>query len=98
MASASPGRLVKILKAGLKEEDNIMGTLVDYLIEQHKDIWLESGRQEGESRLIIRLLKRKFKIVPERYQREIEQANQADLLKWTDKILESQSLEEIFRE
>lgn len=92
--TADPACLVKVLKADLKEEDDIMGTLAYYLAQEYKDIWL----QEGESTLVIRLLKKKFKVVPEGYLRRVEQASQEDLLKWADRILESKSLKEVFED
>jgi hypothetical protein len=102
--TADPKQLVKILKAGLIEEESTMGTLADYFTEKNKDEWLplvkdmwrQSGRQEGESTLVIHLLRSKFKTIPERYLKQVEQASQKDLLKWADRILESKLLEEIF--
>lgn len=108
--TADPEHLIKVLKIGLEEEGEMMGNLVDYLTQKNKDIWLQSGiqqgieqgiqrgKQEGESTLIIHQLKRKFKAIPKRYLNQVIQADQEDLLKWADRILESESLEEIFRD
>lgn len=54
--------------------------------------------QRGESTILIRLLERKFnfKTLPEHYKQKIEQASPDDLLEWSEKILESRALEEVF--
>lgn len=54
------------------------------------------GIQKGESILLMRILERKFKNLPEQYRQKVEQASPDSLLKWGEKILESQELEEIF--
>ncbi len=108
--TADPERLVEILKTGLAEEGNIMGTLVDYLTQQNKAVWLQSGLeqgleqglergvQKGEGTLLMCQLEHKFKTspIPERYKRQIEQASPEVLLKWGERMLDSLSLEEVF--
>ena len=54
------------------------------------------GVQSGEGRLLIRLLERKFKTLPEHYKRKIEQASPDNLLEWGDRVLDSQVLEDVF--
>lgn len=63
-------------------------TMAEQLIQQ--------GVQKGEGNLLIRLLECKFKTIPECYKQKIEQANPDNLLKWGEKMLDSQALEEVF--
>jgi hypothetical protein len=56
----------------------------------------QEGRQEGEYYLLLRLLKRKFSIVPERYLQLLTQADAEKLLSWGECIIEAKTLEEIF--
>ena len=53
-------------------------------------------QQKGEATVITRLLKHRFHDVPESYLTRIKQADEQTLLSWSDKILDAQSLEEIF--
>jgi 3-methyladenine DNA glycosylase Mpg len=54
------------------------------------------GIQKGESVVILRLLERKFSLVPEAYREKIQTANADILLEWADRVLSSQSIEEVF--
>jgi len=62
-------------------------------IEQGIDL----GIQKGEGTILLRLLQRKFKKVPDVYRERIEQADAETLLAWGDRFLESEDLEEIFK-
>jgi hypothetical protein len=55
-------------------------------------------RQEGESTLLMNLLEYKFKQVPKSYKQEILGANSQNLLKWSKKVLESETLEGVFND
>ncbi len=56
------------------------------------------GRQEGESNLLLRLLARRFGAVPEWVSARLNQANTDLLETWGDRVLDAQSLEEVFGE
>ncbi len=66
--------------------------------------WKQEGRQEGEQRglragetaILNRQLKLRFREIPADYQKRIEQADAETLLKWGDQILTANSLEEVF--
>jgi predicted transposase/invertase (TIGR01784 family) len=100
--TGDPEKLSKTIVSGLSEtkEGKIMATVEQYFIEKHKNTWLETGVQQGvhqgESTLLRRQLKHKFKIIPEVYRQRIEQANAEDLLKWGEKMLDSQAIEDVF--
>lgn len=95
--TADPDQMFNAIKGGLAEEGNIMATTVaEYLVEQGIQQGLQQGLQQGESTLLVRLLERKFKVIPENYRQKIKQASQDNLLNWGEKVLESDTLEEIF--
>jgi hypothetical protein len=66
-------------------------------IQQGVQQGIQQGVQQGEGTMLIRLLERKFKTVPENYRQHIETASPEDLLEWAEKVLISQSIEEVFR-
>jgi len=84
-----PKAFVKVIQQGLSASlgDELM-SMAEQLVQQ--------GMQQGESTLLMRLLERKFKAVPKIYRQQVEQANTADLLKWGEKVLDSQAIEDVF--
>ena len=46
----------------------------------------------------MRLLTRKYKIIPQNYIQKVELADAETLLEWGEKILDSKSLEEVFQD
>ena len=87
-----------------------MGTVAEYLANQRKQEWLQEGilkgmqqgRQEGiqkgELLILTKLLQRKFGNLPIHYREQLESANSVDLLRWSERLLEVNSLEELFEE
>ena len=71
------------------EEAEAMTTFAERFIQQ--------GTQEGEARMLLRQLKRKFGEVPEPVERRIESADADTLLEWADRILTARSLEDVVR-
>jgi recombination-promoting nuclease RpnB len=59
---------------------------------------IHQGIHQGEAAVITRQLKRRFHLhqIPDSYLSKIEQADAEMLLLWSDRILDAQSLEEIF--
>lgn len=57
---------------------------------------MQQGMQLGQSSLLVRQLERKFRNLPESYRVKVEQANADSLLKWGERLLETQTLEEVF--
>ncbi len=60
----------------------------------------EEGRREGLQRGTILVLRRqlgiKFKTVPDRAEKLLENAVPSDLEQWTDRILTAETIEEVF--
>jgi hypothetical protein len=67
-------------------------------IEKGLQQGLQQGVQQGESALLLRQLEHKFMVIPENYRHKIEQADQNSLLKWGERILDVNSLEDIFKD
>ncbi len=55
------------------------------------------GIQKGESTVLLCLLERKFNVLPDEYRKKIQEADSAVLLEWAVRLLDSQSLEELFK-
>lgn len=56
----------------------------------------EMGEQKGEKNIFIHLLKLKFKEIPLHYLQEIEKAEKDTLHLWAGRILNAESLDEVF--
>lgn len=56
----------------------------------------QEGRQEGEAALLKRLLERRFGILPLNYAQRIVNTDAHTLLDWADKVLDAETLEEVF--
>ena len=55
------------------------------------------GRQQGESAVVLEILKEKFDEVPTHYQERINQTSASDLLELARRVIRSQSLEDVFK-
>lgn len=56
----------------------------------------EEGRVLGVTAVLERLLELKFNILPEEYRRQIQEAEETSLLKWSERVLDAKTLEEVF--
>lgn len=59
---------------------------------------LQKGVQQGESALLLRQLQHKFMTIPDIYKHKIEQAEPSSLLKWGERVLDVNSLEDVFKD
>jgi predicted transposase/invertase (TIGR01784 family) len=67
--------------------------------EQHgQQKGLRLGIHQGEATMMMRQLTRRFKQVPKSYLQLIEQADAETLLVWGERILEAETLEDIFKD
>lgn len=80
--------------------EEIEGELKVKYVTTAERIGLERGErigiQKGEIAILLRLLQRKFKTIPNDYCLQMEKANTEDLLKWSDRLLECQTIDEVF--
>jgi hypothetical protein len=61
-------------------------------------IGIQQGIHQGESNVLLRLLRYKFKNIPSIYLQKIDKASIEDLLKLAERVLESSSLEKVFED
>lgn len=66
-------------------------------IEQGVEKGIEKGIHQGESVLLRRQLERRFGSLPSWVNEKITQASRSDLEQWGVNVLDSQTLEEVFR-
>jgi len=69
------------------EEGGIMSTFV----ERYRN----EGKQEEAAEILLRLLNRKFGEIPKDKHRKIESADSETLLKWSERVLTANSLDEV---
>jgi hypothetical protein len=65
-----------------------------------QQLWLkqgmQQGMQQGETKVVIKLLLKRFKFIPDEYLARINNATEDQVLQWAEKILEAKTLEDIF--
>ena len=59
---------------------------------------IQKGMQQGEGTMLLCFLEGKFKNVPNEYLQKINEADAETLVKWGRRVLNSQSLEDIFKD
>jgi len=61
----------------------------------YQDVFVE-GRVEGEAAMLLRLLERKFRPLPESARQRVAAADAETLLVWGERVLEANSLDEVW--
>ena len=85
--------LKTVLKKALPElGDDTMATLKETWVSQGK----QEGRQEGESTMLFRLLKKKFGQITAEVKQKIEKADSDTLLKWSENVLTASNIDAVF--
>lgn len=82
------------------------GRKIMSLAQQHTEQGRQEGRQEGiqqgiqrgERTILLRQLQRRFGILSGHYQKLLDQADDEQLLDWSDRVLEAKTLEDIFKD
>ena len=67
-------------------------------LEQGLEKGLEKGRQQGEADMLQKLLQLKFGAIPDTIKLRLQNANAAELLHWSERLLSSDNLNDIFTE
>jgi hypothetical protein len=60
-------------------------------------IWHDEGKHEGERNILLSQLEHKFRVVSEQHRQRLEKADARTLLQWATRVLEVDSLEEVFK-
>jgi uncharacterized protein DUF4351 len=58
----------------------------------------EEGRQEGEARVVLRLLRLKFGPLEPETEERVRSADADRLLEWGERVLTAQSLQDVFKD
>lgn len=66
--------------------------------EEGRQAGLQEGRQEGEARLVLRQLRLKFGPLEPATEDRVRSADADLLLKWSERILTAESLEDVFED
>ena len=74
--------------------EGITMTIAEKLRKEGK----QEGKQEGECTILQCLLKNRFGDIPEQYRERLEQADSETLLKWSERILTAETIEEVFED
>lgn len=67
-------------------------------IEKGVQQGLQQGMQQGESTMLLCFLEGKFKNVPDEYLKKINEADPETLVKWGKRVLDSESLDDVFKD
>jgi hypothetical protein len=67
-------------------------------IQQGVQQGVQQGIQQGEYQFLVRILKRKFSLIPETYYQKMISADSDTLLKWGERVLEAKTVEEVFKD
>jgi hypothetical protein len=83
--------LFKALPAGPRE------TMMTFA--EQFEAWGEArGELKGERKVLLRLLSQKFGEVPDAARRRVEEADEAQLISWTEKVLSAETLSDVLGE
>jgi hypothetical protein len=94
----SPDELRRAVRQALTEGDTIMPTIAEQWVQQGLEQGLQRGISQGEALALTRLLARRFGPLPEWAEEKLAQADRAKLESWVDRVLEAQSLEDLFKQ
>jgi hypothetical protein len=65
-------------------------------LREGREAGITEGRVEGQTRLLRKLLERRFGVLPEWATRRLSQATEQELEAWAEAILTAQTLEAVF--
>ena len=80
----------------LQELHDMLAERVKTWTQEWKDEGLREGRREGETKFLRRLLTRRFGPLPSWAEERLNQASETELEEWGDRVLECQSMKEVF--
>ena len=86
---------VRALLQNTASGEPLMQTFIDKYIEQGLQQGLQQGERRGEATMLLRLLERKFGPPSAPVRDRITQADAETLLKWSERLLVAQSVDEV---
>jgi hypothetical protein len=78
----------------LEELENMLAESIDRWNREIR----EEGRQEGEARMVLRLLRLKFGPLESGIEDRVRSADADRLLEWGERVLTAKSLQDIFKD
>jgi flagellar biosynthesis/type III secretory pathway protein FliH len=75
-----------------QEVEEAMMTYAEKLKQEGHD----QGQQEGQCKMLLRQLTRRFGVLPEAVEKRIARAEAAELQDWALRVLDARSLDEVF--
>ena len=72
-------------------------TIAEQIAQKAKNEGFMAGMEKGMAVMLVRLLKKKFGVIPEEYLQRIEEADADTLLMWGDEVINAQTMNEIFK-
>jgi hypothetical protein len=82
----------------LQELNIMLAQRIEQWAEAYIATGRQEGRQEGEAKLLTRLLKRRFGELPAWVELKLTSATEAQLTAWSDALLDAHSLADVFAE
>lgn len=82
----------------LEEFETMLAESIDRWNQELREKSREEGRQEGEGRLVLRLLRLKFGPLESEVEERVRSADADRLLEWGERVLTAERLEDVFRE
>ena len=79
-----------------EEEAEMMSQFAQEIVAKGKPEWLQQGRQQGEGAILLRQLQSRFGDIPSDARDKITKADLPTLEEWSLRILDAQSLEDVF--
>ena len=77
------------------EDVKKMSSFAERHLEKGRQEGMQQGMQQGEARVLLRQMERKFGTVSVEIRQRINQADEARLLEWSERILTANSPEEV---
>lgn len=74
--------------------------MLEHAVLEWRDSWIEEGRQkglqEGEARMLLRQLQKKFGSISSEIEGRVTTASTEQLFEWADRVLEAETLDQVF--
>lgn len=67
-------------------------------IQQGMQQGIQQGMQQGSRKVLLRLLAKKFGLIPADIKKRVEVADEEQVLRWSELILSAKSIGEVFGE
>ena len=94
-----PNRITETYKPSIEELDEVKTMLAERVKEWNRESMergIQKGMQKGALNLLTRLLETKFGSIGPKVMKRLEQADDQQLLNWSERILTAGNLSDIF--